>query len=350
MKPTTCQGTHFMRGPLCLPPKLVSGTTRHHGPVTGGRPGLRVCQPCGWIVYAWLVVAWAALAAEPRRDPGHVPPPTWTQETLDAFLPDARRVLAVDGGRPFLPSSKVARSSSPGRERLGEPWSSRIDATALEDEIKATMIRLEDGLSGAHRFKAGGFRDAQRLFHLLAVWFAIVDQHESPIRWKSQAARVAQQMAATARACGEPNDAAYQAAREGQRKLSDLIRGSRRPSATAHGPSDWQSLSPRTVIMQRLDEAWQEQLRPWLADASQFRRRRSAVIHEAQIASALARVVRSEAYSYAEEAQYAGPAQQLEAAAGRLADAARSDNYEQARQAGVQVSRTCTECHDAFRG
>ncbi len=348
MEPTTGQGARLM-GRRCGSQR-ETGPARHHRPVTAVRRTANTCRPCGLTVGAWLLLPCPLLTAEPRRDPGRVPPPKWTQETLDAFLPDARRVLAVDGGRRVTPPSKPSPSAGVQRDRPGDGWSRRIMPETLEDEIKASMIRLEKVLSSAPRFKSGGFRDAQRLFHLLAVWFAVIEQHDAETRWTGQAASVSQRMAAAARQCAHATDAAYRVAQKGQWELSDLIRGSRRQTTTPNGLPDWESLSPRTALMQRLEEAWQERLRPWLADASQFRGRRGEVMHEAQIASVLARVIQSDGYAYAEEAEYADLAQQLETAARRLTDAARNGDYDEARQAGARMSRTCSQCHDGFRG
>ncbi|MCG8447990.1 MAG: cytochrome c, partial [Pirellulales bacterium] len=103
-------------------------------------------------------------------------------------------------------------------------------------------------------------------------------------------------------------------------------------------------------LMQRMEQSFAENIAPSLANARQFRKRKQAISHEAQLLAMLAQVIQLAAYDYSDDETYVAYALGLRETCRELRRACDQGNYESARAAAGKVSQSCSACHADYRG
>ena len=139
----------------------------------------------------------------------------------------------------------------------------------------------------------------------------------------------------------------YQEVRQRQSELQDLVGGGSLAAASTESEDGWISLD-RALLMQRL-EAGSQALAAGLAAPDAFTKDRDELLHEGELTAAISKVLTAESMDDAAEAEYASFAREMQRAASSLVQSVRQDDYTQARQAGGQLSKVCTDCHAAYR-
>jgi cytochrome c556 len=133
--------------------------------------------------------------------------------------------------------------------------------------------------------------------------------------------------------------------------VEDLVRGGRLARNPGRPlPADqWNTLAERAQLMQRIQTAFQDRIRPQLADARQFKKAAVEVRHEAEMIAALSEVIRRPKYEYWDDDTFIDYARQLQGAATDLSRAAAEQDYETARAAAARAGQACADCHDGYR-
>ncbi len=258
----------------------------------------------------------------PRRRPSNcVRPPKFGKAVTDAFYPDAREKLA--GPRPQKATAATAAagpaangspapSSDKAAEKAGKsPWPKLIAAETIEDEIKSQQQKLAATVTSAAAFKGGGYQQARLHLSVLAVMFALDAQYGQAMRWQREAAAMS---AATARAgfnCKVGTDASFAETRRVSDDLQNLVRGESVELPAADPASQWSQVADRAPLMKRLEQAQQQGLAAWLANAREFARSSDKVSHEAQLVAVLAEVIAREGYEFADDDSYRAYAQRM---------------------------------------
>ena len=298
-----------------------------------------------------LIAGVAAVAAEqePARRAAR---PKFPPEVVDVFFADARQQLV--GQRPHgADASSVAGDG--GATAAGDSnapqfaWSQLVSGETLADEVKRTANALRAPLANPGKFRAGGYQSCRAAFSQLAVLFAVIEQYDGDVRFKSAAPGMSGATAHAASVCKAASDDSYKSAQACYRLLEDLLSGGA-VDAPASEPAPWSELAERPLLMQRMEAALNEQIQPALANDRNFRRQDLDVLREAQLLAMLAEVIQREDYDYRDDEDYTASAQQLRDAASALARAAEDGNYEAARAAAGRASQSCTVCHEGFRG
>jgi len=80
-----------------------------------------------------------------------------------------------------------------------------------------------------------------------------------------------------------------------------------------------------------------------------FSKNVEVVMHEAELVGAMATVLTKEGMSDADDETYSGFAKSMKEAASEIVDAAKSNNYDQARAAAGKIDKACSQCHEAYR-
>lgn len=301
-------------------------------------------------VAAWLT---ATDAQAPRRGARRAaplaPPPTFRQDELDLFFPDA---LARVGSQPTRRTSALASGgaapAAPTTRRETRPPTGQFDAASaetLETEIKAAGAALAAAVRSPAEFRARGFQAARDELTMLAVCFNAIGRHGGGARWREQAGAAELYFLAAADACRQPTPAALQTAREADARLRDLLRGEPMELVAAEAPP-----ADFAALMRRLERAHQDRLAPWTASEATFARQREAVAHEAEIVRLLARTVAGHEYDHAADPDYQDHARALGAAGGAARQAASSESFQAAQAAVSQLGQACDRCHAAYRG
>ena len=295
--------------------------------------------------------ALAAPAPNKRAKPPKFPP-----ETLDAFFTDARKHLVGERPTGNTPQS-TAGDTDPAPTVDGAKadaefhWSQLISGDTLATEVKRIVARLREPLATAARFKGDGHLNCQADFSQLAVLFAIIAEHDADVRWQVDAAALRDALARAAANCKAGDDATFAEAKQRAAELDDLIRGGRLGAAAGKplAADQWSSLAERPQLMQRIQIAYRDRLRPQLADARQFSKSAVDVKHEAEILAALAEIIHRPQYEYSDDETFVDYARQLQQAAAELSRAAAAQDYDAARAAHARAGRACADCHDGYR-
>jgi cytochrome c556 len=289
-------------------------------------------------------------AAVPRR----ARPPKFGKSIQDAFFPDARAVLVGPRPAPAPPGNSPAATTPtdaphPPSSPAGPGWSKWIAAEVVEDEIKSQQIMLAKIVQNPAQFKGGDYRKARAQLSVLAVMFGIVAEYDGPIRWKREAAAMRNALSRAGFNCKVGSDGSYKEAKTRVEDLQTLVRGGSLQLPDPAPDAPWPQVADRPPLMKRLEQAHDQGVAPLTADERQFERQADTLAHEAQIIAAIAEVISREGYEYADDETYLEYAKAMKMQALSLRDAAKAQNYEQARQAAGQLSKACSNCHDGYR-
>ncbi len=310
-------------------------------------------RAASWIVLIGLAAGAADwTVAESGSAPEKAPrarPPEWGKEAESVFFPDVREVLTGERPGPAGASGRAARTR-PGPQPAGKAWSDAVPGEVVVTEIKRTVAQLEASLASLGRFRGGGNAAARKHFSWLALLLAVVDEFDDEVRWKREAAGLRDYAAAAAEACGGTDEASYQRASLAGQDFADLVRG-QRPSVSDSPPADdWSDLADMSLVMQRMEQSLEERVKAALANRKSFRRLSDEASHEAALLAMLAAATVHEGADYAGDGDFETLAQKLQVSASDLKKALDDREYEAAQQAGAAVTRSCSECHESYRG
>jgi cytochrome c556 len=298
-----------------------------------------------------LVSAPLALAAGPAK---RARPPRFSEAVSDAFFPNAleklvgprpQRVAAPDATPPITPTP----TDAPATIRNDAHWPALVDVETLEDEIKAQQRALGLAVQSPLEFKGGDYQEARLRLSLLAAMFAIAAEYGQPVRWQTEAAAMRDQLAKAAANCKVGTDASFQDAKARFDDLQTLLRGE---SVDLPGSTDeprWPNIADRAMLMKRLEQALDAGLSPQVANAKSFAAATQELTHESQIVAALAAVIAAEGYEFADDEAYGEWATAMQSHAAAASQAIAEKNYEAARQAVGEISKSCASCHESFR-
>jgi hypothetical protein len=275
---------------------------------------------------------------------------------LDAFFEDAREKLV--GSRPDYRAATVAAAErrplvtadETATSPDGATWSKLIDAETIETEVKRLSQAIGKLVTTPTAFKGGGFEDCRRDFSELALLFAVAADYDGDVRWKESAPGLRELFARAGRNCKVGTDQTFNEATQRKQDLAELVSGSRPKLPNADEDSVWSQVADRPPLMQRLEVAHQDRLTRWLANEKQFTENADDVRHEAQIVAIIADVIGREGFDYADDEEYARLVRELRQAGIEISAAVELDNYEQAQRAINRATKSCTSCHELYRG
>ena len=300
----------------------------------------------------WYGIAALASAAEPGAASQHKPlaaPPAFSQEVLDVFFPDARSMLGPkpQPGPTPTPSESPAGAAvvTAGQHR----WSQVVSATVLEDEVKRLAAEVAADTRSPSEFRATGQKRLRPAFSTLAVVFGVIGQFDGPVRWQVEAPGLRDECARAARNLKAASEATLREAKSRGEELAALVRGERVEVPTAEIEASWAELVDRRALMSRLETAERDHLRPALASQATFAGQRDEVAHEAALLRLLAGVIHAEGFEYADDEAFGEHADDFAARCRQLLAATEADDFEKARAALTELSKSCDRCHGDFR-
>ncbi len=252
----------------------------------------------------------------------------------------------------MLPAGQGPMPAAPARPAgsVGAGWSKLIAAGTIEDEIKAAKIRIDQAIATPTRFRSQDYKECRLQFTVLAMLFAIIEEYDAEVRWKSAGPALREVFARGAANCKTGSDQAFQEARLRQQDLQDAVGGGTVNLPAAQLRSDWQGVCDRSPLMKRLELAHQGSLQPMTADAAAFKRSAAEFAHEVELVAVMGEVLQKPGMMDAEDGDYKALAEKMKQAAAQGMEAVKSGNYDQARQAVGAIGQSCTACHEAYRG
>lgn len=292
------------------------------------------------------------------------PPATWDSRVTNVFFPDARAALV--GPRPASLTAAVTRAgkvgnttsnaagAQSGRSSNGESattatWSKLISADTLQDEIKSLQPSLADDVKTQQGFLGGAYKKSRRTLSLLAAAFAIINEYDSEVKWKSQAAAARDLFARSGFNCKASTEQTFHDVKQRSEDLATLLSGETLSAAKAEPTNDWKKIADLLPLMSRLELAQRDRIAPWTAAASDFKRNAAALQHESEIVAALAEVILRPGMENSEDEKFRGYATALQKSALDLRQAVRNENYDAGRTAAGTLSKSCSNCHADFR-
>jgi hypothetical protein len=296
-------------------------------------------------------------AADGKRPVKRARPPKWSADVLDAFFVDAREKLV--GQRPDYDArhdaASVADNVTPAGPAVdsrlpGAGWSKLIFADTIETEIKRLERAVALDVTTPSEFKGGKYQDCRRHFSTLAMLLAIAAEYDGPVRWQDAAAGLRELFSRAGYNCKVGTDQTYREATQRKQDLAELVNGSRPQVPPATRDADWRRVADRPPLMQRMKIAHEERLTNWLASEREFTQHREEIVHEAQLVAAIAEVIGREGFDFWDDEQYAAYARGLKRAAMDIGTAAEEDSFPRGREAAARMTKTCSDCHEGYRG
>jgi hypothetical protein len=313
------------------------------------------------VFIVWLLSAATMFAQGPAARKRVRPPEFDPRETAGIFFGDVFRD-AVQGSRPasagavpaYVPGSQPAVAPVPGAPAAPTPaagtgWSQWIAASSLEDEIKAIKLRVDRAVTTPNQFRSGDYNHCRRHFSMLAMLFGIIEEYDGDVRWKSSSSAMRQAFARAAANCKTGSDQAYNEAKLRKLDLEDAVGGGSVNLPEGKPRENWAGVCDRSPLMQRLENALQEQLRPKTANKSDFQSNLEDLYREAQLVAAIGRVLKQDGMMDAGDDEYDQWCDSMSKAAQSLGEAIKTNQYDQAASAVVQIGQSCSSCHELYR-
>lgn len=232
----------------------------------------------------------------------------------------------------------------------GSGWSKLISATTLEDEVKATKLKVDAAITTPTRFRSRDYESCRQYFSVLAMMFGIIEEYDANVRWKDEGTKLREAFARAAGNCKTGSPQAYSEAKLRKQDLQDAIGGGAVNLPEGKPREDWELVIDRSPLMQRLELAQKDRLKPMTASAGSFRDNAEDIFHEAQMIAAMSEVLQREGMMDADDDDYNAFCESMKEAALSLIEAVKAGNYDQAGKAAGNISKSCDDCHELYRG
>ncbi len=167
-----------------------------------------------------------------------------------------------------------------------------ISADTLEDEVKSLGMLLASDVKTRQGFLGGGQRKARQVLSQLAAVFAIINDYDAEVKWKSSAAAARDIFAKAGYNCKAATDNTFKEAKACSDDLAELLRGEHvQAPANVEQKNDWGKVADLSQLMVRLKIADEERIAPWTGSAAEMKSNAAALAHEAELVAALAVVI-----------------------------------------------------------
>ena len=133
--------------------------------------------------------------------------------------------------------------------------------------------------------------------------------------------------------------------------LEELVRGGTLVSSKKSEPDkDWSVICDRGPLMQRFTESFDEGLMIWTSSESEFTKNSANIVREAELLKLFAEILQRDGMEDAGDEDYDSYSQELSKASDAVLRAVRDKDAKAARVATSLVGKSCTQCHEDYRG
>lgn len=307
-------------------------------------------------LFAVLMVVCIASIPHLLGDERRAPAPNYSQSQLRGVffdnLDDAFR-----GSRPSLSSVRkstavvAAAASSPktaGAESGTDLWSPLITPGSIEDEIKRVRLHFDSVVTTPGAFNSGGYQEARLDLTVIAMLFAVVNEHSGDVRWKDQAAAARDLIARTAFNCKAGSTQVYNEAKLRKGDLQDLVSGSGLADREAEKENDWPMVADRAPLMEYADLLI-ESLEDATRDAGSVKRETDLIKRNAELLAVLGEVLVQEGMDEADNEDYAKLSRDMTVAAKTLTAAIDRADIDAVGKGAGMIRQKCDACHEQYR-
>lgn len=244
-------------------------------------------------------------------------------------------------------SKPAAEPAKPAAGSGGTSWGNLISMDVIQAETKKVRNDLAAAMKGPGDYnkkcKEIGW-DAS----LLAGLAGITIEHSDAASWKGNAHYVRDFSTDLSNSATGPGKEAYDKSKVAFEKLSAVFDGSI-PADAGDVPAKkpFHESADRTGVMQRIQRA-SEWLRLNINTEAKLKSDVETIQHEAMIVTALGKIIATEGYDSADEAEYQKFASDLIAGGQEAGAAAKDQNFKQFTDAVNKISKSCTDCHPKY--
>ncbi|MGY8769597.1 MAG: hypothetical protein ACKVH8_14365 [Pirellulales bacterium] len=261
----------------------------------------------------------------------------------------ANLVAIPSTGGPVMTNTGGPTGSEEPSAGGAEEWAALISPSTLQDEIKSINGRVQELVLNVRKFNGGGFSDARKEFTELAFLFEVIAQHPGDVRWKEYAVTARDLFARVAVNCKVGTDNSFKEAKNRAIDLQEMVRGGSIDIREGEEIATWDKIADRSPLMERLETAYNERLKPWTASESEFRSNTSEILHEAELIASIAHAIKHEGFEYYDDDDYLGYCDKMKISALEVVAAVKENNADKARTAASMIFKACDECHDGYR-
>ncbi|MEM9366738.1 MAG: cytochrome c [Planctomycetota bacterium] len=314
----------------------------------GLRPLVRTCL----LILTGLMVAPVAMAQQQRSRP----PQFDDQAISKVFFSSLNE--AFEGEPPTLGELRARRGMAAqstgsagegGNSNAVSKWANLITPASLEDEIKRVKLQYDATISTPGAFKGGGYQDARVNLSVLAMLFAVVQDHGGEVRWSKDAAAARDLMARTARNCAAGSTQVYNEAKLRKADLQDLLSGT---GITAppdvEDANDWAMIVDRTPMMEYV-EMLLDGLNDVARSAAEVESNVEDARRQAELLATVGSVIGQDGMDDSDDEDYTGLCDQMTKAAVQVVRAIERQDYEAASSLVGGIEQSCADCHEQYR-
>ena len=286
--------------------------------------------------------------ADDRKTVGGIP--------YDVFFDDPFQVAATQGtvvaAAPTAPMNDPGGTTEEPAEATtevapaggGTDWEKIVPAEVLEGEVKRIRNRLKQYMQGVANFR-------QNIFQLpadaatLAVLAQIATNHPGDISWKDNAKYIRDLAYAMVEGDLKPDKGTFDAVSEPYENLVDILNGNIPPGLEDNGTDvAFPEIADFGYLMKRLDrgEKW---AKTNCGSEDGFMDEEELARAEGHIIAALAKVIESEDYGYADE-DFNAHADTMFEGGLKMATGSGFEDFDVGMN---MVSKKCAECHTEYR-
>ncbi len=241
-------------------------------------------------------------------------------------------------------SKVTAKAVTPSEEFR---WQVLLPMEELQGEIKTIRSNLTKSLANPGQFNQN-FKSIAVDGAELAALAVIVQEHGESLSWKDKAPYVRDfgiQINQSAIGLGKEN---FDKTKSAFQRLSTALDGSI-PADAGDVPTvrPLNETASRKALMKRIEKA-KDWLKQDVNSEAKFQSKSDQIRHEAAILSALATVITTSGYEYAENDDYQMFAKSLIEGAKTASEAVGDESYEKFKQSVDRVNKSCTDCHSAY--
>ena len=307
--------------------------------------------------FAAIAAVVCVVVVAARADERRSPPPKFSQtETNRVFFPTLSD--AIIGQRPSLASlrqSSTAAAAKPatagqpsGGSAKGGGWADLISPISIEDEVKRVKLHFDSVVTTPGAFKGGGYQEARTDLSILAVMFAIIQEHNGDVRWKDQAAAARDLLARSAFNCKAGSTQVYNEAKLRKADLQDLVSGSGLNNREGEEENDWAMIVDRAPMMEYAQQLL-DSLQDVTNNAASVKDNPEQVRREAELLTILGDVLTKEGMDDFDDADYAALSKQMKEAAKGVVGALERGDADAVRKGVGAISQSCDACHEQYR-
>jgi len=275
---------------------------------------------------------------------------------MDAYFDNPLEVAAN--------SATVAAPTNPGNEPPATPdkpkgdmpkpeatggggalvWSEYLPVENLQSEMKRVQNRLKGWLQGQGTYN-GNYKDIAVDGAVIAALAGIAIEHSGDVPWKANAPIIRDlgyELSQAATGLGKDN---YEKSKAAFEKLEAVFSGTIPADAPKSAPKrPFHETADRTGLMKRIEKA-SNHLRDNINTEGKLKGEAESVLHETLMISTLGKIVATEGYSSADEADYQQFAEALINGAREATSASKDLSFPKFGDAMNKVNKSCAQCH-----